>query len=176
MTNEELFNQNVKLAYKIAWSYKSCGVEFEDVKQMCLLGLWKAVKTFRNDKGVMFATYAVRVMQNEGNQYLRKNKKHLNNKSLSDKIKDNIVLEDVIVDPRNNIEEKERYIDNQKYLNRICKNLKTDKQKIIMKLYAKGYSQQKIAKKLKTSQPTVCRIIKKMKGLAYYDMRTSNQK
>lgn len=174
MTNEELFNQNVKLAYKIAWSYRSCGVEFEDVKQMCLLGLWKAVKTFKNDKGVIFATYAVRVMQNEVNQYLRKNKKYLNNKSLSDKIKENIFLEDIIPNEKNEIEQKEEAIDSEKYLERIYKNVKTDKQKRVITMYINGSTQKKIGEKLGISQPQVSRIIKKMRGLAYYDMRTSN--
>lgn len=174
MTNEELFYKNIKLAYKMAWRYQNSGIEIEDLKQISLYALWKAVITFKSNKNIAFSTYSVRVIQNELNYYLRKEKKHLNNKSLSDEIGENIVLEDIISDEKNEIEQREMVMDNEKYLENICKSLKTDKQRKIITMYINGSTQQKIAKKLGISQPQVSRIIKKMKGLAYYDMRTSD--
>ena len=46
MTNEELFNKNINIAYKLAWQYKNSGIDMEDIKQICLYALWKAVITY----------------------------------------------------------------------------------------------------------------------------------
>ena len=46
MTNEEMFTENIRLAYKNAQHYKNCGIEYEDLEQICLYALWKAVLTY----------------------------------------------------------------------------------------------------------------------------------
>ena len=63
MTNKEIFNNNINIAYKIANKYLiNYRNEYEDIKQVALLGLWKAVLTFKN--GYAFSTYAYPVIQN----------------------------------------------------------------------------------------------------------------
>ena len=50
MTNEEMnemFNKNVNIAYKIANRYRTnYPEEYEDIKQVALLGLWKAIQHY----------------------------------------------------------------------------------------------------------------------------------
>ena len=162
-TIPEIFNSNIKIAYKIAQQYKNCGIECEDLKQMCLLGLWKATITYKNDKGIAFSTYSYRVIQNELNHYLRNNRKYFTNKYFSEEIGENITLEDAIADKHNKIEELENKLDNDLYINKIKTSpLKINERKTF-ELYLKGYKQDKIAKIIGCSQPQISRYIKKLK-------------
>jgi len=78
MTNEEIFEKNINLAYKYAHGYKNCGMDFDDVIQLCLLGLWKAIQTY--DGKHQLSTYAYLVMRNELYMVLaRKEKKYKEN-------------------------------------------------------------------------------------------------
>lgn len=52
MSNEEIFNKNIKIAFKLVQQYKNAGIELEDLKQMSLMGLWKAVITYKEDKRI----------------------------------------------------------------------------------------------------------------------------
>ena len=68
MTKEEMFNKNIKLAYKIANKYRiNHSNEIEDIKQIALIGLWKAVTRY-NGKNTL-STFAYVVIQNEINLY-----------------------------------------------------------------------------------------------------------
>lgn len=97
MTNEELFLNNIKLAYKVASRYLiNYSSEYEDIKQVALLGLWKAVLTYK--KTCAISTYAYRVITNEINYYLRKTKKHNRNISINEEIGDNITIGDTLQD------------------------------------------------------------------------------
>ena len=59
-----------KIANKYRANYSE---EFEDIKQLALIGLWKAVTRY-NGKNAL-STFAYVVIQNEINLYLRKIKK-----------------------------------------------------------------------------------------------------
>ena len=94
MTKEEMFNKNIKIAYKIANRYlTNYASEYEDIKQIALMGLWKAVSTFNNTHA--FSTYAYTVISNEINYYLRTVKKHYNTISLKREVKDLIKNETI---------------------------------------------------------------------------------
>jgi len=70
---EKLVNDNEKLAYKVAHRFiPKTMVDFEDIKQMALIGLYKAAKGFDDSKGVKFSTFAFRVISNEVLQEMRK--------------------------------------------------------------------------------------------------------
>ena len=163
MTNEEMFNRNINIAYKIAQKYRNSGIEYEDLNQMCLLGLWKATITYKKEKGYAFSTYSYRVVQNELNQYLRKNKKYFSNRYFSEEIHENIVLEDIIADTYNSIEELENNIDNVNAINEIKANVTRKSEGKIIELYLKGYKQDKIAETIGCSQTQINRDIKKLK-------------
>lgn len=106
MTNEELFNKNINIAYKLAWQYKNSGIDMEDIKQICLYALWKAVITYKEN--YTFSTYAYQVIFNEMNYYLRQNRKYFSNKYFSEKIGvDDLILEDTLEDKSNMMEEIE---------------------------------------------------------------------
>lgn len=160
MTNEEIFNKNIKIAYKVAYKYQNCGIEFDELEQLCLLGLWKAIITYRKESSAL-STYAYSVIRNEICMYLRKNKKHALNKHLSDIVVDNITLEEVIADDNDHMGELERKIYIEDYIKKLKKA--SLKERKIIDLKIKGATQQDIAKILNISQPQVSRTIKKMK-------------
>lgn len=164
MTNEEMFTENIRLAYKNAQHYKNCGIEYEDLKQICLYALWKAVLTYKQEKEIAFSSYAYRVIQNEVNFYLRKNRKYFKNKYFSETVCENIKLEDILADTHNEIEKIESCIDNENYIKRIRNSNMKEKEKQVLELSLKGYKQKQIAETIGCSQPQVSRIIKKLRS------------
>lgn len=163
MTNEELFNKNINLAYKNVQIYKNCGIEYEDLMQLCLYGLWKSVLTYKVEKGYAFSSYSYRIIQNEVNYYLRKNRKYFTDRYFSEPINDEITLEEIIADKHNQIEELENNLDSFNYINKIRNSNLKEKEKQVLELTLKGLKQRQIAEKIGLSQPQVSRIIKSFK-------------
>ena len=161
MTNEEMFNKNIRIAYKIANRYlTNYASEYEDIKQIALMGLWKAVLTFNNKYA--FSTYAYRVISNEINYYLRTVKKNHSTISLKQEIKENMTLEDVLADENNYIEKLENNLDTENCISQIRNSKLKEKEKTVFELTLKGYKQRQIAKITGCSQAEVSR---KIKGL-----------
>ena len=157
MTNEEMFIQNQRIAYKVAKPYYINNKEdFEDIKQVALLGLWKAVLTY--NKTYAFSTYAYRVIANEINYYLRKNRKHNSTISIYTEIGNEITIADTLLDSIDYIEQLEAV----ESINNGIKKLQ-GKEKAIFEMMLEGKTQQNIAKKMQVSQPQISRIAKKIK-------------
>lgn len=162
MTKEEMFNKNIKIAYKIANRYLiNYANEYEDIKQIALMGLWKAVSTFDNTHA--FSTYGYTVISNEINCYLRTVKKHYNTISLKQEIKEDITLEDVLADKNNYIEKLENSLDIENYISQIRNSKLNEKEKMVFELTLKGYKQRQIAKIIGCSQAEVSRKIRKLR-------------
>jgi len=69
MTPEELFEKNIKLAAYFAKKWFPSFPEslWEDVIAEAQFGLWKACVTFDSERGIVFSTYAGRVITNQLN-------------------------------------------------------------------------------------------------------------
>ncbi len=170
MTKEEkLFNDNIRLAYKIAESYKiNYPNEFEDIQQIALLHLWNCCKTFDPNKAQL-STYSYTYMRNGINYYLRHVKKHYSNDVSMNtpvlnckKDANSLTLGDIIADDFDVFDE----IDNKINLN-IIKNFMysiylTEDEKTVLSLRLKGHTQQKIGLITNKKQPTVSRILKRV--------------
>ena len=80
MKIEELQNniiiQNTPLAYKVAWTFRGCGIDQSDLQGIALLALVKAASVFDESRGVKFSTFAVPVMQNEIRMELRRHRRN----------------------------------------------------------------------------------------------------
>lgn len=157
-----LIEDNLRLANYVANKLyiKNCGIEFNDISQVCNLGLVKAARTFDENKGFKFSTYAYKVMENEVLNYLRKEKKQgfIRNKtiSLDTTISKNnegtkLTLIDVLGEDDISFELME--------LLEVIKNVLTDREKYILleNLYYKK-EQDELAKELGLSQAQVSRI------------------
>lgn len=167
MTNEEmnqLFNENTKIAYKIANQYRTnYPEEYEDIKQIALLGLWKAVQNY-NPKWAL-STIAYKIIFNNINYYLRSVKKHrehnfsINTIICSDD-KSDLTIEDLIEDDEDHIDNLLQKMCIQQSFNKM--NFSEIEEKFI-NLKKQGLSQKEIGEKLNRSQAQVSRIQTKLR-------------
>ena len=68
---EELIRTNYALAASIARRFQGRGAECEDLIQIALMGMLKAIRTFDTSRGTAFSTYAVPLIIGEIRKFLR---------------------------------------------------------------------------------------------------------
>lgn len=168
MTNEEMndmFNKNINIAYKIANRYRiNYPEEYEDIKQIALLGLWKAIQNY-NPKWAL-TTIAYKTIFNNINYYLRSVKKHKEHDfsiytvvcvdDHSEK-----TVEDLMPDDTDHINTMLNNIDIQQAFDKL--NLSEIEEKFLY-LKKQGLSQREIGEALNRSQAQISRIQTKVKN------------
>lgn len=159
MTKEEincLVIENERLAYLVAYKYKSKVanfIEFDDLKSTGLFGLVKAANTFDKTKGYAFSSYAYRVIENEIRMLIRRENKNLKVCSLDDIIIDDISFIELVSDEQ---DLEQQFFNSMKidllmkYIDELPGNLKS-----VIDYKLKGLTQQESAKRLGISQPQV---------------------
>ncbi len=68
---EALLLRNKPLVYSIARRFCGRGTDFEDLVQMGMMGLLKAIRSFDADRGCVLSTYAVPLISGEIRRFLR---------------------------------------------------------------------------------------------------------
>ena len=134
--------------------------DFEDIKQVALLGLWKGILTFDNKRN--FSTYACTCIINEINYYLRKKRKNNKNISIETKIGEKIKLSDILRDKKDEFYLSEMKIE----IRNNMKNL-TKKEQIVLIGILNGKTQKEIGKELGLTQASISRIFKRIKEKLY---------
>jgi len=167
---EMLIRHNLRLVAHVVKKYSNAG-EADDLISMGSIGLIKAIETFELGKGSQLATYAAKCIDNEILMYIRSNKKHRQNVSLSesvgiDKEGNEITLMDIIPIKEESIfKQVETNIVLEKVLEIIAKHLSPRERKIIKMRYGigliKGKTQLEVAAHLNISRSYVSRIEKK---------------
>lgn len=161
MVAEELFKNNIKIAYKVFSNYAKTITKNhrDDIEQEALLGLWKAATTFKEENKIAFSTYAYAVINNQILMYLRALKKHKQTISLYEEIGDNICILDTIAEDTNCFED----LEDMECVKEILKIMQKydDKSMKALKLRIQGKRQQEIANILGISQTYVSRLITK---------------
>lgn len=156
-----LILNNLKLVhYQYNRNFSSLSIEKEDIISIGILGLIKAIDNYDKEKGYTFSTYALKCIDNEILQGVKKNKS-LANINLEDIIYEDISYADIISD---NINIEEEYLYNEIVFNikDIISKL-NEKDRYIYELYFKSLlSQKEIAKKTNISQAYVSRKINKI--------------
>lgn len=165
MTNEEIFNNNVNIAYKIANRYMTNYYEEkEDIQQIALMELWRCIKDW--DHVHALTTYAYSCIPNKINIYLRHVRKQEKNISINTIIhcdidsNDQTIL-DLIEDPDDCIFRLLDDIDADGVLNNIYL---TEKEKEVINLRMEGFSQAQIGEIMNLSQAQISRIQIKIKN------------
>lgn len=165
MTNEEIFNDNVNIAYKIANRYvTNYYEEIEDIRQIALMELWRCVESW--DHVHALTTYAYLCIPNKINMYLRHIRKNEKNISINTVVysdgdgNDQTIL-DLIEDPDDCIFKLLNNIDAKEVLNNICF---TEKEKQVINLRIEGLSQEQVGKIMNLSQAQISRIQIKIKN------------
>ena len=137
------------------------------------IGLIKGIETFEQGKGSQLATYAAKCIENEILMYIRANKKHRANVSLSesvgvDKEGNEITLMDILPLKEESVFSKvETSVLYEKVVALLDKVLTEREQRIIRMRYGIGmraYTQIDVAQKLHISRSYVSRIEKKAIG------------
>ena len=157
---ETIILHNIKLVfYRYYKRFSNTNMNMEDIVAYGMIGLIKAVDTFRLDKKCTFTTYASKCIDNEILMYIRRESYRY--VSLDELIgDDDLTLNDLIIDPSINIEGD--YMDKEeiKDINSVI-NLLNSKDKCLFNLYFRvGYSQIEISNILGLSQSYISRRIK----------------
>ena len=164
-----LIRHNLRLVAHIVKKYSGAG-EADDLISVGSIGLIKGIRTFEYGKGSQLATYAARCIENEILMYIRTNKKHRNNVSLSesvgsDKDGNDITLIDVLSVPADSIVEE---VENKVLMEKVreCVRALPERERTIVSfrygLYdGVPYTQLQVAGKLGISRSYVSRIEKK---------------
>ena len=165
MTNEEIFNNNVNIAYKIANRYMTNYYEEkEDIQQIALMELWRCIENW--DHVHALTTYAYLCIPRKINIYLRHVKKKKKNISINTIIycdidgNDQTIL-DLIEDPDDCIFKLLDDIDANGVLNNIYL---TEKEKEVINLRMEGFSQAQVGQIMNLSQAQISRIQIKIKN------------
>ena len=164
MTNEEIFNDNVNIAYKIANRYMTNYYEeIEDIRQIALMELWRCIENW--DHVHTLTTYAYLCIPNKINMYLRHVRKHKKNISIntiihSDGDSNDQTILDLIEDPDDCIFRLLDDINAEGVLNKIYL---TEKERRVINLRMEGFSQTKVGQIMNLSQAQISRIQIKIK-------------
>lgn len=164
MTNEEIFNNNVNIAYKIANRYiTNYYEEIEDIRQIALMELWRCVEDW--DHIHALTTYAYIRIPRKINIYLRHVKKNEENISIntiihSDGDGNEQTILDTMEDPEDYIEYLLDNMNAEGVLDNIILNSNQQK---VLNLRKNGFSQAACGKIMGLSQCQISRIQKQIK-------------
>lgn len=169
---EKLIRHNLRLVAHIVKKYHNAG-EADDLISVGSIGLIKGIETFEQGKGSQLATYAAKCIENEILMYIRANKKHRANVSLSesvgvDKEGNEITLMDILPLKEESVfNQVETSVLYEKVVALLDTVLTEREQRIIRMRYGIGmraYTQIEVAQKLQISRSYVSRIEKKAIG------------
>ena len=166
---EILIRHNLRLVAHIVKKYSNAG-EADDLISVGSIGLIKGIETFEYGKGSQLATYAAKCIENEILMYIRANKKHRQNVSLSesvgmDKEGNEITLMDILQLKEESVFSKvETNILMEKIVKIVDTKLPQREREIVRLRYGiggKSHTQIDVAEKLGISRSYVSRIEKK---------------
>ncbi len=170
-----LIEHNLRLVVHIAKKYTSNEQELEDYTSIGIIGLIKAIDSFKENKGFKISTYASRCIENEILMYIRSNKKQKAEVSINqvigtDKDGNDMELLDTLeqkdIDAIDDIYNKTLLNQVQEFL---IKKLDKREKYIINSRYGldgrKSKTQQEIADELGISRSYVSRIETKIQSL-----------
>ena len=167
---QKLILHNLRLVSHIVRKYYSTAPDSEDLVSIGIVGLVKAVDTFKIESGTRFATYGARCVQNEILMHFRAQKKHTGEVSLSETIdvdRDGNPL--TYMDILSTNEDLGEDLDVKTQIIRalrLVENVLDDREKQIITMrygllgLSKSYTQKEIAEKLGISRSYVSRIEK----------------
>lgn len=164
MINQMIID-NLDIAHKITNDYikKGNAFEYEDLRQICYLGLVKAVKTYEERHHAAFSTYAYKVIRNEIYMNLRKWQKKGNDVSIYTKTSERNGEETYLIDvftSDTNIEEEVMDKDYKQLLRKAINTKLKGLEKDVLNLKIAGKKEQEIAEKLNISQSYANRLSK----------------
>lgn len=166
---EKLITHNLRLVAHIIKKYYSTAAEQDDLISIGTMGLIKAVNTFDHTKGLRFAAYGSRCVENEVLMHLRALKKTASDLSLdepaqTDKDGNSLSLSDLLSDGVDVGDRVELIIETADLREKILSMPDKRQRQIIILRYGLGggppLTQREVAQRLKISRSYVSRIEK----------------
>lgn len=163
---KQLVEDNMRLVYYLFNKLRKTEfvkINQEDLISEGMIGLIKAAKSFKDDYGTKFATFASRCINNQFLMFIRRNKKLENNISIYTVVKNDSngnqqLLLETLSDNNSIIDSFIERDMIEKNIASTVKLLKPRDRKII-KLLEKNCNQREISKKLNISQSYVSRLV-----------------
>ncbi len=169
---DEIINHNIRLVInEVMRKFSNTAYDLNELVSIGLVGLVKSVDTFDTSKGLQFATYSTRCINNEILMFMRKGKKYINDTSLDqpigkDKEGKELKVEDILSDMNSDFVSK--YEDNESYkvIREVVEQLPERDKNIVIKHFGfidnQPMTQKAIAEELGICQAQVSRIIKRV--------------
>ena len=167
---QKLILHNLRLVSHIVRKYYSTSPDSEDLTSIGVIGLVKAVDTFKTESGTRFATYAARCIQNEVLMHFRSQKKRSGEVSLGETIDidrdgNPLTYMDVISTNEDLSEDIDLKTRIEKVLRLIRGVLNDRERQIVILRYGlfdakRSYTQKEVAERLGISRSYVSRIEK----------------
>lgn len=162
--NIKLMEQSQKLAYHIANRfYTGDHFDDDDIRQVALIGLWKATKTWDKERSA-FSTYAYKVITNEILQEVKKRKRKkidtFSYDAYIESCEGEVSYLDLLASPVNEMEFIEVSMDFSKAF-----ELLSEKEKNLLAIYISNpnITQQEVANKMHVTQGCISKIRKKVR-------------
>jgi RNA polymerase sporulation-specific sigma factor len=164
----KFIEDNLKFVHYIVRKFNVPPQEYEDYVQIGSIGLVKAVNKFDVSKGFVFASFAVRCIENHILTHKRNNKKSVyatsfENVVMLNKDSKEKTLEDVLSDGVDVQDELCEQTSCNSIMNNYLSNLK-DRDKSIITLLMNGKKQREIEDIVGLSQAYISRLIKKLRA------------
>lgn len=167
---QKLILHNLRLVSHIVRKYYSTSPDSEDLVSIGVIGLVKAIDTFKIDSGTKFATYAARCIQNEILMNFRAQKKRSAEISINETIDvdrdgNPLTYMDIISTNEDLGDDLDRKTQIERALKLIKNKLDERERQIIVMRYGlfglkRSYTQKEIAERLSISRSYVSRIEK----------------
>jgi len=154
-----IVEHNLRLVCFIVKKYQNTNIDKNDLISIGTIGLIKAVKSYKLEKNVKFATYAAKCIHNEILMSIRENKKSSKDQYLSEVILidqngKELKIEDILADKRVNADDtnEQEMLEILSDALTIALNKLELREKIILLLSLAGKKQDEICKQLDLSQ------------------------
>lgn len=156
MSVESLIEDNIHLVHFVAKKYFPTLRFDEDLISEGMIGLWLAAKSFDEDKGIKFITYATTCIYNHICKFIRSynHQNRLQTISMYEQITEKMTIEDML-SYQDNLESN--FVISEA-VSQLFKTMKPRSQEI-MKMYISGMNQTEISKIKGFTQVNVSRII-----------------
>lgn len=143
------------------------GLDYDDLHQAGLIGLFRAVKTFDENHSASFSTWASQCVSSEIRHYARSERRYncpeaeLENNNAQVNLQDNcglLRINEIDINKLSNSQDYQFKIDDKLTLEQAIGKLDEQQRRVLTELYFKGLTQQQTADKLGLSQRCVSRI------------------
>lgn len=165
---EQIVEGNLRLVMYVARKYENTGLSLEDLFSIGLIGIMKAVDSFKLEKEYKFATYASRCIDNEILMFLRRQKKineeiGIDSPITTDVDGNELTLMDVTPDLKvKPFDEIFEWNNTMEEIEEAMKILKPREQSVLHMRFFQNMKQKEVAVALNISRTYISRIEKKI--------------